>query len=78
MKANSNVANKSSEIDKSKDAYIKIELGTFLKLMFELDGFPVNVRKINKEQKEFLRSQGEPVDDMVIYTVEKKEMSTDQ
>ena len=72
MKANSKVANKSSEVDKCKDPYFKIKIIDFFKFMFDLEGFPVNIRKINKKEQEFLKSQGEPVDETIIYVVEKK------
>ena len=56
MNANSNVANKSSEVDKSKD------LIEFI------------MRPINQKEKAFLKSQGEPVDEGIIYVIEKKKM----
>ena len=65
MKANSKVANKSSEIDKSKD---------LLKLISEISDSTVNMRPINKKEREFLKSQGEPVDEGIIYVIEKKKM----
>ena len=58
MNVKSKVANKSSDIDKSKD------LIEFI------------MRPINQKEKAFLKSQGEPVDEGIIYVIEKKKMST--
>ena len=67
MKKVLEVANKPSESDKLID---------FFKLMFDLKGFSVNIRKINKKEKEFLKSQGESVEKGVIYVIEKEKMAS--